>query len=296
MKRAKFQLSLKLITVLFVGYSVSVIAAEGKIQNKQDSQINESDVPVDVNAYLEKNAPKIKRELENLLNQAIKDTEDPGPDEISNNLWALSPSQQSKIKKPRIKDGKIEFLMAMWLYADKKKASELSSKKGNKYSFGNYVWVTAVPQVQEFCHSCKGLAVDIPGYIMLPLRLQQYLGLRLEDVKTHFVEMWVKEEDLFRPCVDEEMHDSSCSVLPTSTLKNHPGLIDRSDPTRRYPWTGFGYTYDWGNPQKPHIGASEFVVKKTNQNNKVEVEIDSVTLTEEYCNNQYLAPSNLLQP
>lgn len=82
MKKSKFQLSSKLITVLVVGCSVSIIAAEGKIQNKQDSQTNESDIPVDVNAYLEKNAPKIKQELEKLLNQAIKDAEDTSPDEM----------------------------------------------------------------------------------------------------------------------------------------------------------------------------------------------------------------------
>ncbi|WP_009631349.1 hypothetical protein [Synechocystis sp. PCC 7509] len=294
-KKSKVKSSLKLVTLLIGGFFASVIVAESQIQSKQSSQTSNLEFPVEVDAYLEKNDPKLRQELKKLLDRAIKDAENPTTDEISSNLWALSTNQQSKIRKTRIKDGKIEFLMVTWLYVDKNKVSELSNQKGKKYSFSNYVWVTAVPQVQEFCHSCKGLAVDIPGYIMLPLRLQQYLGLRLENVKTHFVEMWVKEDDLFRPCVDEEIHDFSCSVLPTNTLKNYPGLIDRSNRDRSYPWTGLGYTYDWGNSQKPHIGASEFVIKKTNQKKQVEVEIDSITPTEKYCSNQNLTQNNLLK-
>lgn len=295
-KKIKVRSHLKLVTMLIVGFSASAIAVEGKIQSKQSFQTSSLEIHVNVSDYLQKNEPKLKQELIKLLNQANKDAENPSVDEVSNNLWVLStsPSQESKIRKTRIKDGKTEFLMATWLYADKNKVSELSNQKGKKYSFSNYVWVTAVPQVQEFCHSCKGLAVKIPGDIMLPLRLQQYLGLRLEDTKTHFVEIWVKEDDLFRPCVDEEIHDSSCSMLPTTTLKNYPGLILRN-PERSYPWTGLGYTYDWGNSQKPHIGASEFVIKKTNQNKQVEVEIDSITATENYCNNQNLTQNNLLK-
>lgn len=49
-----------------------------------------------------------------------------------------------------------------------------------------------------------------------------------------------------------------------------------------YPWSGLGYTYDWGNPQKPHVGSSEFIINPTAEK-PVEVEVVSVTPTQEYC-------------
>jgi hypothetical protein len=36
-------------------------------------------------------------------------------------------------------------------------------------------------------------------------------------------------------------------------------IYQQSVPGGPYPWTGLGYTYDWGNPDPPHVGLSEFV-------------------------------------
>jgi hypothetical protein len=49
-----------------------------------------------------------------------------------------------------------------------------------------------------------------------------------------------------------------------------------------YPWTGLGYTYDWGNYNN-HVGLSEFVVngKKAN-GSKISVGIKAVTATADY--------------
>ena len=46
-----------------------------------------------------------------------------------------------------------------------------------------------------------------------------------------------------------------------------------------YPWTGLGYTYDWGNPDS-EIGLSEFVILGGST-----VGVDAVIPTEEYLNN-----------
>ncbi|WP_339383948.1 hypothetical protein [Fortiea sp. LEGE XX443] len=164
-----------------------------------------------------------------------------------------------------------------------------------KKKIDNQTWLTVFPQVQEFCQNCKGTGINIPGNIMLALRLQQYLGLILNrnSNKTHFVEMWVKAEDLTRPCIDPEINDSNCKVLPVPVPKSSFILYDiyknsyENDKKEYYPWTGLGYTYDWGNPQKPHVGASEFLINATSEK-PVEVEVFAVKSTLEYCNNQYL--------
>ncbi|HYX14766.1 MAG TPA: hypothetical protein VE944_10435, partial [Nostoc sp.] len=126
-------------------------------------------------------------------------------------------------------------------------------------------------------------------------RLQQYLGLILNrnSNKTHFVEMWVKAEDLSRPCVDPEINDSSCNVLRIPITASYSILQEIYTTSyavgsqEHYPWTGLGYTYDWGNPKKPRQGASEFLINGTKEK-PIEVEVVSVTATKEYCNNQYL--------
>lgn len=57
--------------------------------------------------------------------------------------------------------------------------------------------------------------------------------------------------------------------------------------TNPYPFTGLGYTYDWGNPVAPHVGVSEFVLngnKKKQDGSKeyIRVFIKSVTPTVDY--------------
>jgi hypothetical protein len=155
--------------------------------------------------------------------------------------------------------------------------------------------LTAVPQVKEFCQQYQGVDGNIPDNIELSLRIQQYLGLILNkySTKTHFVELWVKAEDLTRPCIDSEIEDSSCNLLPVPVPDSSPVVksIYTSSYTNAkkeyYPWTGLGYTYDWGNSQKPHKGASEFIINPI-AGSPVEVEVASVTPTDIYCQQQVL--------
>jgi hypothetical protein len=46
-----------------------------------------------------------------------------------------------------------------------------------------------------------------------------------------------------------------------------------------YPWTGLGYTYDWGNPTAPHVGVSEFVINAGSSGVSVFVKSASWTRT-----------------
>ncbi|MBG1266076.1 hypothetical protein [Nostoc sp. WHI] len=277
---------------LAVGYS-SLLATEISTQSPSNLRKNvlaQSETNPNVNEYLEKNKPESYKALKKQLDTAIEDAKKPSEDKVVKNLWPLS-KNNSEIKW-RENDGKIEYLMASWKYV---KNTNEDWKIGTKKSIANQTWLTAVPQVKEFCENCKGIGINIPGGVMLSLRLQQYLGLILNrnSNKTHFVEMWVKSEDLSRPCIDSEINDSSCNVLPIPVPASYPILKQIYSTSyavgsqEHYPWTGLGYTYDWGNPKKPREGASEFLINGT-KDKPIEVEVVSVTATKEYCNNQYL--------
>ena len=147
--------------------------------------------------------------------------------------------------------------------------------------------MTIVPQVQRFCQ--RYVQQHRRGDVTL--RLKQYLGLNADWTYDVFVEVWVDPGDLFRPCVDPETNDSSCDLEfkdPQPTVK---GIADyRRFFTSLYfayfrlspgvPWTGLGYTYDWGNPGRPE-GASEFVISPGSG-----YEIHRVVTTADYCSVQ----------
>jgi hypothetical protein len=131
------------------------------------------------------------------------------------------------------------------------------------------VWVTLAPQVQRFCETYfrehpRATDADVI------LRLKQYLGLNASWSYDVFLEMWVDAADVFRPCVDPEPNDSTCNLefaTPAPMVKgiaNYPAFYKslyfgdfRTAPG--VPWTGLGYTYDWGNP-RGREGASEFIL------------------------------------
>lgn len=144
------------------------------------------------------------------------------------------------------------------------------------------VWVTTAPQVKNFCSTYKGEGDK------LGLRLKQYLGLNPDWQYDVFVELWVDPKDMFRPCVDPEVSDSQCQLQfgdAVPVVKNIPDykefyrdLYYKSfRGSAGVPWTGLGYTYDWGN-KKSEVGASEFILVPG-----AAYEIASVTATEEYC-------------
>jgi hypothetical protein len=295
MSKWKNQLFLTATGALLAVGSSSLLAKEiypGIGITSKSTVLAQTRTNVNVKEYLEKNKPETYNFLKKQLDKAIEDAKKPSKDKIVNNLWALT--KENPQIQTRTKNGKTEFLMVTWV----------DENSANKYwqpglqTTKKQTWLTAASQVQQFCHSCKGLDIkNIPGNIMLSLRLQQYLGLILNQSsnKTHFVEMWVKAEDLNRPCIDPEINDFSCNVLPIPIPENKLGLENiynnsyNNSKKEYYPWTGLGYTYDWGNPQKPHIGASEYMINAIkNEGKGVEVEVITVKPTEEYCNNQYL--------
>ncbi|MBU7584805.1 MAG: hypothetical protein KAF91_18160 [Nostoc sp. TH1S01] len=292
MQKINKSIFLTLTTVgLSVGYS-SLFATENHLQqaaNLLKQLLAQSQTIPAVHEYLEKNKLESYNFLKKQLDTSIQDAKKPTQDKVINNLWPLS-TTNPKIKT-RERDGKTEFLMVSWQYTSKPSTDWPIGTK----EISRQTWLTAFPQMQEFCQNCKGTGINLPGNVMLALRLQQYLGLVLNKYanKTHFVEMWVKAEDLSRPCIDPEINDSTCKVLPVPVPESNSILHKiyknsyENQEKEYYPWTGLGYTYDWGNPQKPHVGASEFLINGT-QEKPITVEVVAVKETLEYCNNKYL--------
>lgn len=136
------------------------------------------------------------------------------------------------------------------------------------------IWVTAAPQVKAFCQTyLKNHPTATEDD--LKLRLKQYLGLNADWNYDRFVELWVKPQDLFRPCVDPDITRRQCKLnfegdIPKLTgitkgsgIQNYQSfyqsLYFKSIRAALQPWTGLGYTYDWGSPIT-HVGASEFIL------------------------------------
>ncbi len=156
----------------------------------------------------------------------------------------------------------------------------------------NYaIWVTAASEVKAFCRSYLSENPQATDN-QLDLRLKQYLGLPpdLDQKYDVFVELWVRPENIFRPCVDPEINDHKCDLkTPTSfpPVANIPdygafykNLYFKSfrNPVR-YPWTGLGYTYDWGKGNHENkVGASEFILTPNTT-----YQIKQAVITSEYC-------------
>ncbi|TAN51410.1 MAG: hypothetical protein EPN21_06645 [Methylococcaceae bacterium] len=154
-------------------------------------------------------------------------------------------------------------------------------------SEANVVWVTLAPRIQEFCRDYMR-AHPHASRAALEHRLKQRLGLHPDWSYDVFVELWVSPDDIFRPCVDPSPADTSCDLnfgaeLPqVKNIQDYHGFYQnlyygsfRAAPG--VPWTGLGYTYDWGN-HRGEQGASEFILSPSSP-----YQIDAATPTAEYC-------------
>jgi len=155
----------------------------------------------------------------------------------------------------------------------------------------NKVYLSEIPSSAPELKNLLGTKITL-------LRLTQVLGLQapadgetLEN--TCMLEFYVSPKYLFRPSADPDVTHESIALAfdPNESQKLSNTFIFCSKPCtlelcdcgqsggimvpykdwfniRRstvfsqnpYPWTGLGYTYDWGNPNPPHFGISEFVI------------------------------------
>ena len=240
-------------------------------------------------------APAVRRAYA----RALRDAERPKPGEVSHELVALVPENQELSWD---EDGRV--LMVTWTKAGYYDDAERFAP-GKSFPLAVESWFTAAPFVQRFC---SGLGLD---EVALVRRLQQRIGLPPDNAHDSFLEVWVDPADLFRPCVDAEVTDRSCRLdaygdgggkvkkrhrLPRACdprrarpgespadpeqlrwmCGNWKGSFENDELYDNYPWTGLGYTYDWGsrNPR----GASEFVAPQGSV-----VVFHSLRTTAEYC-------------
>jgi len=195
---------------------------------------------------------------------AIRDASVALPTEVVHNLVAITPDNPNLVWSA----DHTKLLVVAW----KSQSSYDSFYKGQTATAPSeaYVtWVTAAPQVQRFC---QAFTQSHPQATLadLNLRLKQYLGLDPSWSYDLFIEMWVDPAQMFRPCVDPEIDDATCNLTFGKTVPSVPGIHDYAAffnnlYTTDYrtasgpPWTGLGYTFDWGNP-KFEEGGSEFIL------------------------------------
>jgi hypothetical protein len=211
-----------------------------------------------------------------LYTNALKDACIPLEEHIYDSLTTINDSNPGLIRK-RINNE--EYILAVSLKSGKARTWYKNDSSGF-YNTENYqIWVTVVPELK------KKISPVPPSERLM--RLRQLLGLPPDAVYDCIVEFWVRPQDLFRPCPDNETGDSRCGLeFPDSASREYRAWFDSSRIERyygsgrlysKYPWTQLGYTYDWSAQNKTHIGLSEFVIDR-NKN----IVIDTIYSLQDY--------------
>jgi len=164
-------------------------------------------------------------------------------------------------------DGKM-VLMVSWV---DNKSPYAHLKPGSVQPVSGQLWATSVPAIRTmllrevYKTSLGSRNVGASGArpsLDVVRRTKQYLGLPLESQYGSFVEFWVAPQALVRACDDSEVDDRRCQGRPGASVAQAakpPQAYSNSN----FPFTGLGYTYDWGNPVT-EVGASEFLVRENN--------------------------------
>ncbi|NRB50504.1 MAG: membrane lipoprotein lipid attachment site-containing protein [Saprospiraceae bacterium] len=174
-----------------------------------------------------------------------------------------------------------EGYVPMLAWKDKGDAEKYYAAVGSLDTFtSNYLtWVT---KKSEMIQRTQALKMQRFSGERLALRMEQLLGLEprpQKDSSRVFIEIWVKESDLFRPCRDPEISDLSCSLhfplgayasqntaydtVYEELVKNNERKEPPTDaPSYWAPWTRMGYTYDWHSGNRSHVGMSEYIIRQ----------------------------------
>lgn len=205
-------------------------------------------------------------QLKKEYDKAVIRSQNPIPNDIYTNLTAIN-DLNTKLDRDSLGRIKVVTWTSWTGYQQKLQDTMRLTRK---------IWVTVAPQMQDACSSLK-------RSYNKTMRIRQWLGMPPDTDYTHFVEMYVYPDNLFRPCPDPEISDRECELdfpdgLYKVTDSEYADVYQNlKTSTNGYPFTGLGYTYDWGNAESK-VGFSEFIV-----NDLSVVYISSFTPTETYC-------------
>ena len=211
---------------------------------------------------------------------AVEDASSPlTAERVEKDLWGLCAQDEHRIRF----DGLGRVLMATWT------EEEFDDKQGQTVVADDSmeIWMVPVDQVWDF-FSENGREFSVR-------RLEQALGLPPNAGCTRMVTLWVHPSDLVRPCADPAVTDSLCEVdFPVGQAVNIDAAYKRWFTDRRatvyncdavdcYPWSGLGYTYDWGaDASDNHVGFSEYLKPK---GHVAKIVVNSVQDTETFFRN-----------
>ena len=175
--------------------------------------------------------------------------------------------------------GSSRILVSTWI-----KHTFYDSKLGlDNQPLGGDAFITLGRTFQRCCQATSNTNGKSKAAVVR--RMEELLGLPDNNGKLRVAEFWVNPSDMFRPCADPSVTTDHCERVPPpgvsadhtkwfADYQTNSYIQDASSPG--YPFTGVGYTYDWGSAAK--VGPSEFVVPKT-----ALVKISALTPTEDYC-------------
>lgn len=212
-------------------------------------------------------------ELIQAFDDAVADAEVREYDEICNSLKALSPDNPDTDIVWDDKKEKVKVIVWTGNYWGSLKAGDIVNNlsPANDNELGYFMYVASYGEVVNFM---KNNRFALNSELNNRLRLAQKLGLTIADgttyQKTRFLVMWASPESLFRPAPDPEVNDQTTvmevrygqvEVANSWCTKHYEWKRNNSYNLDNYPYpfTGFGYTYDWGEPSTD-IGVSEFTV------------------------------------
>jgi hypothetical protein len=198
---------------------------------------------------------------------ALRDAAIPTSSEINNHLIALTREDTHQLVWES--DAHDSRLKVVSLMSEETYQKHYAKPKDAPATVpGNWdvvIWVTAAPQLQEFCSRLTG---DANSKIE---RLKEWLGLNPNSSYARVVEFWINPRDLARPCVDNEVTDTACRVDDGKPIadpdyaKWFTNNFRKSYQIGGNPWTRLGYTYDWATRERRsaegHMGASEFIMR-----------------------------------
>lgn len=221
--------------------------------------------------------PLFSQTLDELYENALRDAAYPESREISDSLLVIDKKTPNLVWKTIDNQ---EYVLAVSWVMDK-----TYFEKSPTYENGErIVWLTLAPQLRKFA---QNYAIQY-GKEKVALRMEQLLGLPPNSKHEFFVEMWVRPQDICRPCWDAEISDNRCELCkPANIDADYAAWFYQLRAESyancylydKFPWTQLGYTYDWHPENKTHHGLSEFIIWKNKK-----VIIHKIYTNEEYSN------------